>query len=108
MRPTIRAIHWRASGAYPISCTKRGGDCNLKSADSRRRAGSMLLLVFQAGGQRFGLDTSEVIEVVPVLACRKLPHAPSYIAGLANYRGTAAPVIDVSALLTGEGAPLLL
>jgi chemotaxis-related protein WspB len=68
----------------------------------------MLLLVFQSGNQRFGIDTAEVIEVAPPLCCRKLPHAPVYVAGLANYRGETVPVIDVSALLAGAPAPLLM
>jgi len=68
----------------------------------------MLLLVFQSGNQRFGIDTAEVIEVAPPLCCRKLPHAPVYVAGLANYRGETVPVIDVSALLGGAPAPLLM
>lgn len=68
----------------------------------------MLLLLFQAGDQRFGLDAAEVIEVAPPLACRKLPHAPPYVAGLADYRGETVPVIDISALLTGSPAPLLM
>ena len=68
----------------------------------------MLLLVFQSGNQRFGIDTAEVIEVAPPLSCRRLPHAPVYVAGLANYRGETVPVIDVSALLGGAPAPLLM
>ncbi len=68
----------------------------------------MLLLVFQSGNQRFGIDTAEVIEVAPPLVCRTLPRAPAYVAGLAAYRGETVPVIDVSALLTGTAAPLLM
>jgi len=68
----------------------------------------MLLLLFQAGTQRFGLDAADVVEVAPPLACRTLPHAPAWVAGLANYRGRSVPVIDLSALLTGARAPLLL
>ncbi len=68
----------------------------------------MLLLLFQSGNQRFGIDTAEVIEVAPPLTCRTLPHAPVYVAGLADYRGETVPVIDISALLTGVPAPLLM
>jgi chemotaxis-related protein WspB len=68
----------------------------------------MLLLLFQSGNQRFGIDAAEVVEVAPPVVCRKLPHAPAYVAGLANYRGETVPVIDVSALLTGAPAPLLM
>ena len=68
----------------------------------------MLLLLFQSGNQRFGIDAAEVIEVAPPLACRTLPHAPAYGAGLVNYRGATVPVIDITALLTGAPAQLLM
>ncbi len=59
----------------------------------------MLLLVFEAGNNRYGIEASEIIEVVPVVAFTKVPHAPAYVAGLFNYRGTVVPVIDLQALL---------
>ena len=68
----------------------------------------MLLLLFEAGNERFGLDAADVIEVTPLLACRALPHAPPYVSGLTSYRGASVPVIDLSALLTGQPAPSLL
>ncbi len=68
----------------------------------------MVLIVFQAGKERFGLDAADVVEMAPPAAPRTLPHAPSYVAGLLNYRGETVPVIDVSALLTGVPAPLLM
>jgi chemotaxis-related protein WspB len=68
----------------------------------------MLLLTFQAGGQTYGLDTRKVIEVSPYPECTPLPHAPAYVAGLAAWRGSTVPVIDLSALIDGIPArPLL-
>jgi len=68
----------------------------------------MLLLVFQAGGQTYGLDTRNIIEVAPYPLCMPLPHAPAYVAGLATWRGRTVPVIDLSALIAGTPArPLL-
>jgi len=68
----------------------------------------MLLLIFQAGGQTYGLDTRKVIEVVPYPFCTPLPHAPVYVAGLAAWRGRTVPVIDLPALVAGTPArPLL-
>jgi chemotaxis-related protein WspB len=68
----------------------------------------MLLLTFQAGGQTYGIDARNVIQVAPYPACTPLPHAPAYIAGLATWRGRTLPVIDLSALLEGtHAAPLL-
>lgn len=61
----------------------------------------MLLLQFQAGDDRYGLDVAEVIEVVPRVLFREIPHADCTVAGLINYRGTLVPVIDLTALLTG-------
>jgi chemotaxis-related protein WspB len=61
----------------------------------------MLLLQFQAGNDRYGLDVQRVIEVVPLVCFRPLPHADPCVAGLFNYRGAMVPVIDLTALLTG-------
>jgi chemotaxis-related protein WspB len=68
----------------------------------------MLLLIFQAGGQTYGLDTRQVIEVTPYPLCTPLPHAPAYVAGLATWHGRTVPVIDLCALIAGTPArPLL-
>lgn len=68
----------------------------------------MLLVTFQAGGQTYGIDARNVIQVAPYPACTPLSHAPAYIAGIASWRGQTLPVIDLSALLEGTPArPLL-
>jgi chemotaxis-related protein WspB len=68
----------------------------------------MLLLIFQAGGQTYGLDTRNVIEVAPYPVCTPMPHAPGYVAGLATWRGRTVPVVDLPALIDGTPArPLL-
>ena len=64
----------------------------------------MLLLIFQAGGQTYGLDARNVIQVAPYPVCTPLPHAPAYVAGLATWRGRTVPVIDLSALIAGTPA----
>jgi chemotaxis-related protein WspB len=68
----------------------------------------MLLLIFQAGGQTYGLDTRPVVEVTPYPECTPLAHAPPYLVGLAQWRGRTIPVIDLSALIAGTSAPALL
>ena len=67
----------------------------------------MLLLLFQVGNERFGLDATNVIEVIPVVSFRKAPQASEHVAGLINYRSTIVPVIDFSSLLSGHPAPFL-
>ena len=59
----------------------------------------MLLLTFTAGGERYALDVAGVIELVPRVGLRAIPHAPAFLAGLLGYRGEVVPVIDLSLLL---------
>ena len=59
----------------------------------------MLLLTFTAGGERYALDVAGVIELVPRVELRAIPHAPPYLAGLLGYRGEVVPVIDLGLLL---------
>lgn len=67
-----------------------------------------MLLIFEAGGQSYGFDTRNVIEVAAYPECTRLPQAPAYVAGIVTWRGCTIPVIDMSALLTGTPArPLL-
>ncbi len=68
----------------------------------------MLLLVFEAGNNRYGIEASEIIEVIPVVSFQRIPHAPVYVAGLLNYRGAVVPVIDLQALLGENPARRLL
>jgi chemotaxis-related protein WspB len=60
----------------------------------------MLLIQFQAGTERYGLDIEQIIEVSSLVSLRAIPHAPTEVAGTFNYRGTLTPVVDLTALLT--------
>ncbi len=60
----------------------------------------MLLLIIEAGGRRYGVAATRVVEVVPVPALRTLPESPPFIAGVFSNHGTFVPVIDLSMLLT--------
>ncbi len=59
----------------------------------------MLLLTFTAGSKPYAVDVSRVVEVLPKLELRIIPHAPALLAGLLNYRGKVVPVIDLGLLL---------
>jgi chemotaxis-related protein WspB len=43
-----------------------------------------------------------VVEVVPRVELRALPHAPGYLVGLLRYRGGAVPVVDLGLLMGGS------
>ena len=68
----------------------------------------MMLLVFTAGRDRYGIDVSEIVEVIPLVTTKATPHSPDYVAGLINYRGRVAPVIDMGALIAGSPSRELL
>lgn len=59
----------------------------------------MLLLTFTVAGEPYALDVGAVIELVPRVELRAIPHAPAYLAGLLAYRGDVVPVIDLGLLL---------
>ena len=65
----------------------------------------MLMLLFYVGNDRYALESSQVIEVIPRVILRKQQHAPEYIAGLFNYRGKIVPVIDLCQLIQGLPCP---
>ncbi len=70
-----------------------------KSASDRIIA--MLILQFQAGRERYGLDIEQIIEISSLVSLRPVPHAPPEVPGTFNYRGTLTPVVDLTSLLTG-------
>ncbi len=66
----------------------------------------MLFLQFQLGKDRYALDSSQVVEVLPLLDIKQIPQAPVGVAGAFNYRGKPVPVIDLSELALGRPARL--
>src|SRR5947209_19227584 len=64
----------------------------------------MLFLLFQLGKNRYALEASRVVEVVPMLALNQLPQAPKGVAGIFNYRGRPVPAVDLCELATGSPA----
>jgi hypothetical protein len=55
----------------------------------------MLMVLFQLGAERYAVDSHCVVEIVPMVDFKPVPHAPDYVAGLFNYRETVVPVIDL-------------
>ncbi len=55
----------------------------------------MLVLILKAGDNRYALDSSAVVEVIPRVALQTIPTAPATLAGVFQYRGEIVPVVDV-------------
>ncbi|MBI4623996.1 MAG: chemotaxis protein CheW [Verrucomicrobia bacterium] len=64
----------------------------------------MLFILFQLGSDRYALPARDVAEVLPLISVKVLPGAPVGVAGLVDYRGTAVPAIDLTALAFGRPA----
>jgi purine-binding chemotaxis protein CheW len=64
------------------------------------------ILVFEVGGQRYGLPTVDVRELVRAVTITPLPNAPAVIEGVVNVRGRVLPVLDVRARFRLPAKPL--
>jgi chemotaxis-related protein WspB len=62
----------------------------------------MLFLLFQIGRDRYGLEASQIVEIVPLVTLKKIPKSPQGVAGIFNYHGTLVPVIDLGEVATGQ------
>lgn len=61
------------------------------------------LIAFRIGEQEFCVDIISVREIRGFAAATPLPHAPNFIVGVINLRGTVLPIVDLAARL-GFGA----
>lgn len=61
----------------------------------------MLTLILYVGSDRYALDCSQVVEVIPMVNLRKIHRAANYVAGSFQYRGAIVPAIDLCQLLQG-------
>lgn len=54
------------------------------------------------GGERYGvkLDLVREIQIVPRAELCRIPNGPRYVLGLANYRGQALPLVQLSSFLS--------
>ncbi len=52
-------------------------------------------LTFQLGDEVFGLDVSNVREILEFNRVTKIPRTPDYMRGVINLRGSVVPVLDM-------------
>ena len=53
------------------------------------------VVVFEVGGQQYGLPASDVRELQRAATLTPLPRAPAVVEGVINLRGTVLPVLDI-------------
>jgi chemotaxis-related protein WspB len=64
----------------------------------------VLFLLFYLDDDCYALDAREIDTVIPMLKAKRIPRAPSAIAGVIDYRGAVVPVVDLAALALGRPA----
>lgn len=57
------------------------------------------MLLFYVGKEIFACDSEPIVEIVPKVILKKIPHAPKFFAGLLNFGGIPVPIIDFSELI---------
>lgn len=61
------------------------------------------LCAFRVGGEEYVLDIMRIREIITPLRITAVPHAPPFVVGVINLRGTIIPVVDLRERL---GAPV--
>src|SRR3972149_6549467 len=74
-------------------------------AGVRTPAEALDLLVFSLPGERYGIETTHVLEVICLRELTPVPCMPPVILGVVNHRGRILPVLDLRGLfmLPGQG-----
>jgi chemotaxis-related protein WspB len=54
------------------------------------------LLTFTVAQQTYAIESRRVIEVLPLVPARLIPHAPEYVRGIFTYRGRLVPLVDLA------------
>ena len=55
----------------------------------------MQLLTFTVAGESYAIESRRVVEVLPLVPARPIPHTPGYVRGVFTYRGSLVPLIDL-------------
>jgi purine-binding chemotaxis protein CheW len=63
------------------------------------------LCALRAGTGLFGIDTSQIREVLGAIAPQRVPLAPKFIAGVVPYRGEVLTTVSLRVLLGLDGGP---
>ena len=62
----------------------------------------MLFLLFRLGKDRYAIEAKRIVEVLPMLAAKKIPQAPPAVRGAFDFRGQPVPLVDLTQLALGH------
>jgi purine-binding chemotaxis protein CheW len=52
-------------------------------------------VIFELAGEHYAVEVSPVEEILRMVEITDVPHAPSFVEGIMNFRGNVMPVIDL-------------
>lgn len=53
------------------------------------------LVVFSIGNESYGVDVDSVESIIKMQEITRLPHAPEFVEGVTNLRGSVVPILDL-------------
>lgn len=62
----------------------------------------MLLLLFHIDEDIYAIESTHIVEVLPLVMLRKVYQVPDHVAGVFRYRNCIVPVVDLCELIRGE------
>uniref|UniRef100_UPI0028AD0139 chemotaxis protein CheW n=1 Tax=Melaminivora sp. TaxID=1933032 RepID=UPI0028AD0139 len=68
---------------------------NPKGTGAAAAAGAREYLTFRLGQEEYGLDILKVQEIRGYETPTRIAHAPAFIKGVTNLRGTIVPIVDM-------------
>ncbi len=66
------------------------------NTDNSAATGNLELLSFRVEDQEYSVDIMSVREIRSWTKATSIPHAPDYVRGVINLRGTVLPVVDLA------------
>jgi purine-binding chemotaxis protein CheW len=82
---------------------KRAEELATPPAHATPPAETIELLVFTLAGERFAIDTAQVLEATSLRELIPVPCTPAFVLGLVNHRGRILTVLDLRRLLNLPG-----
>ncbi len=80
-----------------MASTLRSQD-NFAQADRQQPSGERIQVVsFHLGSEEYGVDISQVQEIIRMVEITHVPRAPRFMEGVINLRGQLIPIIDLRA-----------
>ncbi len=87
----LKAITATAGNGASQSSSEQGAS----SMDANTEEDERQLVVFKVAEEEFATDIMQVQEIIRLEKVTAVPHAPSFVEGVVNLRGTVLPVVDL-------------